>query len=110
MATNTVVASTIRILNAPVEQPGTPATLVYRLNKPFAVVQFETSGKGRIVFLPEGARLCVVGSSCVAGCLEVEHEERFYNIFEIDLLGPSSTSMTRGRIQPFRVFAVAAGG
>jgi hypothetical protein len=65
--------------------------LLYRLRKPFSVVQFDQTAKGRIVSLPEGAELRVVGSSQLSGCLEVLWEHQRYNIFKIDLLGPWSS-------------------
>jgi hypothetical protein len=64
------------------------ATPMYQIRKSFAVVHFEPAGQGRIVFLPEGAELEVVGPSCLCGCFEVLCENRLYNMFQADLLGP----------------------
>lgn len=61
---------------------------VYRLRKCFAVVQFDAGAKGRIVFLPHGTELCVLGSSRLDKCLEVQWQNQRYNIFKVDLLGP----------------------
>src|SRR5579872_5849090 len=52
---------------------------LYRLRKCFVAVQFDRAEKGRIVFLPEGAELFVVGSSRLAGCLEVLCGRQRYN-------------------------------
>jgi hypothetical protein len=61
---------------------------MYLIRKSFAAVHFEPTGPGRIVFLPEGAELSVVGPSRLCGCVEVLCENRLYNIFKADLLGP----------------------
>jgi hypothetical protein len=82
---------------------------VYRIEKPLAAVHFDLAAKGQIIFLPKGAELRVVGPSCVTGCFEVLCEERLYNIFEADLLGPWSVprkprqrirSAASGRAEP----------
>jgi len=62
----------------------------YRLRKCLSVVQFDQTAKGRIVFLPEGTELRVVGPSRLSGCLEVPRGHQLYNIFKVDLLGPRS--------------------
>jgi hypothetical protein len=84
---------------------------VYRIRKSFAVVHFEPSGRGLIVFLPEGAELCVIGISCLLECFEVMCENRLYQIFKVDLLGPWSNPVraTPKRIKPIRVMAAAVG-
>jgi hypothetical protein len=61
---------------------------MYLLRKSFAAVHFEPAGKGRVVFLPEGAELQVTGSSRLFDCFEVLYQDQLYNIFKIDLLGP----------------------
>jgi hypothetical protein len=63
----------------------------YRLRKCLAAVQFDRAQRGRIVFLPEGAELCVMGSSRLVGCLEVLCGRQRYSLFQVDLLGPWST-------------------
>lgn len=63
---------------------------VYRLRKRFAVVQFDAEARGRIVFLPEGAELRLIGASCLSGLLEVLCQDDCYHIFQVDLLGPWS--------------------
>jgi hypothetical protein len=76
------------------------ATRVYRISKCFAAVHFEETGKGRIVFLPRGAKLSVVGaSSCLCEGFEVMYEKQFYNIFNADLLGPWSTPIEPSPIE-----------
>jgi len=63
------------------------ATRVYRTRTSFAAVHFDQFGKGRIAFLPSGARLHIVGpSSCLPRGIEVMVDRRLYNIFEIDVL------------------------
>jgi hypothetical protein len=79
----------------------------YRLLKSFAVVRFEASGKGLIVFLPEGAELRVVGSSRLRQCCEVLYENQLYNIFEADLSGPWSMPVRSSRRGMVRVKAAA---
>jgi len=59
----------------------------YRSRISIPAVRFDETGRGRIVFLPMGANLCVIGpSSYLVGGVEVEFEKRAYNIFEIDVL------------------------
>jgi hypothetical protein len=65
----------------------------YRLRKCFAAVQFDAEAKGRIVFVPEGAEVSVVGSSRLGGCLEVLWGCQRYSMFQVDLLGPWSAPM-----------------
>jgi hypothetical protein len=81
---------------------------VYRLRKCFAVVQFDLEAKGRIVFLPEGADLRVVGPSAVCKCVEVLCGSQRYNIFEEDLLGPWSMPVRSSRRGMVRIKAVGA--
>ena len=85
--TNPVTSFTARIPGAETDPSNDQAARVYRIGKSMAVVHFDPAAKGRIVFLPEGAELCVVGSSSLAGCFEVLCEERLYNIFKADLMG-----------------------
>jgi len=64
---------------------------VYRTKTSCVAVDFDEAGKGRIVFLPGGAALRVIGpSSCLPGGFEVMFDNGLYNIFEIDLLAQSS--------------------
>jgi hypothetical protein len=74
-----------------IEKSEAPVTPAYRLMKSFAAVHFEPAGKGRIVFLPEGADVHVIGPSRMGECFEVMFENRLYNIFRVDLFGPWST-------------------
>jgi hypothetical protein len=79
--------STTRIVGVSTEKSGAQATLAYRTKTSFVAVHFDAAGKGRIVFLPYGVTLHVVGpSSCLSGGFEVMLENRLYNIFEVDLL------------------------
>jgi hypothetical protein len=70
-----------------------PGPQQYRLRKCLSVVQFDQTAKGRVVFLPEGTELCVVGPSRLRGCLEVLRGRQLYNIFKVDLLGPRFASV-----------------
>jgi hypothetical protein len=91
MMTKTYASSITIFRNARGEKRDVPARQVYRINKSFAAVHFEQTGKGRIVFLPRGAKLSVVGvSSCLCEGFEVMYERQFYNIFKADLWGPWS--------------------
>jgi hypothetical protein len=64
-----------------------PARRTYRTTTSFVAVHFDETGKGRIVFLPSGATLHLIGrSSCLPVGLEVEFEHTHYNVFEIDIL------------------------
>jgi len=102
------VASPTRIFNAPVEMSDVQGAPLYRLRKSFAVVCFEQAGKGRIVFLPEGAELRVIGASSVSGCLEVMCKNEVYNMFQADLLGPWSMPIEKSRPRPGRAAAIGA--
>jgi hypothetical protein len=67
-----------------------PAKRAYRTKTSFVAVHFDETGKGRILFLPAGATLRVIGpSSCLREALEVMFESRIYNVFEIDLVARS---------------------
>jgi hypothetical protein len=74
----------------------------YRINKSFATVQFDLAGKGRIVFLPEGAELSIVGYSRLPGCFEVVCKNKRFNMFEADLFGPWSTPIKNSEVKPAR--------
>src|SRR5271170_4439052 len=106
--TNAVARPTTITLATPKAVGEAEAPRVYRLRKSFAVVHFEPSGKGRIVFLGEGAKLQVVGSSRLCQCCEVLCENQLYNIFEVDLLGPWSMRLKKRPIRPVPARAVAA--
>jgi hypothetical protein len=69
-----------------VDENNGPAKRAYRIRNSLASVYFDETAKGRIIFLPEGAILRVIGpSSCLRGGFEVLFERRTYNIFQIDL-------------------------
>lgn len=103
---------------APTVKGEAPAMRAYRIRKAFAVVHFEAEGKGRIVFLPEGAKLRIVGPSRLSECFEVLCEDQLYNIFKVDLLGPWSNPIRRtpitggpiktSRMKPIRALAMGA--
>ena len=80
-----------RSRGARAEGRGLPAARLYRISKSFAVVHLEQTGQGRIVFLPKGGELRVVGwSPCLGEGFEVEYKMQLYSIFKADLLGPWS--------------------
>ena len=107
--TNATAPSTTIPLAAPEQNGAAPAQRVYRLRKCFAVVQFDLEANGRIVVLPEGAELRVVGpSSCLCKGFEVVCKNQFYNIFQADLLGPWSMPVKNSRRGPVPAKAVAA--
>jgi hypothetical protein len=88
MMTKTYASSITTCRSAHAEKIEAPAARVYRIRKSFAAVHFEHTGKGRIVFLPRGAKLSVVGSSsCLREGFEVMYERQLYNIFKADLWG-----------------------
>jgi hypothetical protein len=108
--TSTVAPSTTKIRGESIENGECPGKSVYRTRKPFAVVYFEEAGKGLIAFLPEGAEVHVIGPSSIEKCLEILFENRRYNIFKADLLGPWAvpvvpTSIQPGRVKPMRALA-----
>lgn len=68
-----------------------PAPRAYQTKTSVVAVYFDQEGKGRIVFLPYGATLRVVGpSSCLPEGLEVGFDMQLYNVFETDLLERST--------------------
>jgi|HubBroStandDraft_1064217.scaffolds.fasta_scaffold39432_3 hypothetical protein len=89
--TNARASSTTGIRAVSADRIAVPAIRAYRIGKPLAAVHFEQSGKGRMVFLPEGADLRVIGQSQLNGCLEVMHDDRIYSVFQVDLSGPHSS-------------------
>jgi hypothetical protein len=105
MMTRTDASTTTIILGEPIEKSAARATRMYRLGKPFAAVHFEPAGKGRIVFLPVGAEVHVIGPSCLCECFEVMFETQLYNIFKVDLLGPWSTLIKPNPIKPILALA-----
>ena len=96
--TSTVAISTTRIFIAPGEKGGAlPTNRVYRLRKEFMAVQFERGGKGKIVLLPKGAELEIVGFSCLSECFEVLWKGWRCSVFEVDLLGCWSSPIAPSR-------------
>jgi hypothetical protein len=73
------------------DETDAPARRTYCTTESFVAVHFEGTGKGRIVFLPFGSMLHVIGrSSCLPAGFEVVFEHRHYNAFEIDVLTRSA--------------------
>jgi hypothetical protein len=102
------VRSTTISFAAPLEAARAEAPRVYRLRKSIAAVHFGSSEKGQIVFLPDGAELRVVGPSRLCRCCEVLCEDRLYNMFEVDLLGPWSIRLKRRPMRPVEDKTAAA--
>ena len=98
--TKTCVSLTTRFRGTRSDRNRLPATRRYRIRKSFPVVHFEQNGKGRIVFLPEGEELYVIGfSSHLREGFEVTCRRQLYNIFQTDLLGPWSDPIEPSEIQ-----------
>jgi hypothetical protein len=106
--TNTLVRLPTITLHLAFENGQAEAPQTYRLRKSFAAVQFEETGKGRIVFLPEGAELRITACSRLDKCYEVVCKNQRYHIFQEDLTGPWSTPVRSGRNAPLRETAVGA--
>lgn len=83
--------SSNRLFSAWNRDMSTSVARTYRTNTSFVAVHFDQAGKGRIVFLPKRAMLCVIGpSSCLREALEVRFENELYNVFEVDLVARST--------------------
>jgi hypothetical protein len=85
----------------------------YRTRKPFAAVHFDEASKGRIVFLPQGAEVRVIGPSSIGKCIEVMFEKQRYNIFKVDLFGQAAipaypANVKAIRTKPIRTFSAVA--
>lgn len=92
----------MRVFDMPAE-PGEPGIgQTYRLKKALATVHFDPCGKGRIVFLPQKADVCVSGPSALKGCCEVLYEHRLYHLFIADLLECWSYAIRSKRLDPIR--------
>lgn len=76
------------------------APKVYRLRKCFAVVQFDTGLKGRIVFLPHGAEVCIVGSSCLPECFEGRMRTNCTISSKPTCWGPGQLRLSPGCLRP----------
>jgi hypothetical protein len=80
----------------------------YRTKKSFVAVHFNPAGKGEIGFLPEGAKLRIVGpSSCLREGFEIMFEEQVYSIFKVDLLAQCSQASEPIRARGLAVAACA---
>jgi hypothetical protein len=67
------------------------ASRAYQTKTSFVAVHFDEAGKGRIVFLPGGSMLRVVGpSSYLFAGFEVIFDKRIHHVFEIDLITRSN--------------------
>jgi hypothetical protein len=88
--TTPVVSSNILLSAVTRNESRATAARTYRTKTSFVAVHFDQAGKGRIVFLPEGAMLRVIGpSACLREAFEVRFENELYNVFEIDLVARS---------------------
>jgi hypothetical protein len=85
--TTAAALSKTTIVGTSTKKTGAEGAPAYRTETSFVAVKLDEAGKGRIVFLPYGATLRVIGlSSCLPGGFEVMFEKRLYNVFEVDLL------------------------
>ena len=103
--TNTVACLTTMAFAEQIENDAAQAPNSYRIRRCFAAVQFDLAGRGRIVSLPEGAELHLIGPSCLRECFEVTHGTGHYNVFKVDLLGPWSTVIKTSRVKRIRTLA-----
>ncbi len=102
------VFSTAIPISATINESNAPAMRAYRTRTSFVAVHFDRSGKGRIVFLPAGVKLHVIGpSSCLSEGVEVMFENRIYNVFEVDLEARSRLIRVPVRMQRRPVAACA---
>jgi hypothetical protein len=106
--TSTLAPSTTRNFDKLSDKSERPNTRAYRLRKSFAAVHFEAAGKGRVVLLPDGAEVHVVGLSTLAGCCEVMFENRLYNMFKADLSGIWASPTKSSPMQPAKALALGA--
>ena len=89
--TTLVVSSTAIPFSATSDESKARATRAYCTKTSFVAVHFDEVGKGRIVFLPDGAMLRVIGpSSCLPEGIEVMFEQQFYNVFDVDVSARST--------------------
>jgi len=88
----TPVASSTRLVPGMICHENDPPTMrTYQTKTSFVAVHFDQAGKGRIVFLPYGAALRVIGPSlCLPEGFRVTFEDEVYNVFRIDLFARSS--------------------
>jgi hypothetical protein len=85
--TTPAVSSTAFLPGVTSHESDAPAERRCRTTASVVAVHFDEAGKGRIVFLPFGAVLHIMGrSSCLPEGFEVVFEHRRYNVFEIDAL------------------------
>jgi hypothetical protein len=72
------------------EETSAHSTRADRTKTSFVALHFDDAGKGRIVSLPYGATLRVIGpSSQLPDGFEVKFEDLVYNVFETDLVARS---------------------
>jgi hypothetical protein len=108
MTTSTIAPSTTGNFDKLSDKLERPNARAYRLRKSFAAVHFEAAGKGRIVFMPEGAVVRLIGPSSLAKCFEIMYENRLYNMFKADLLGIWASPTKSSPIQPAKALALGA--
>ncbi len=63
---------------------------ILRLTKGFLAVKFGADGHGLLFRIPAGARVELLGSSAIPGCVEIAYNDECFNMFEVDLRGHSS--------------------
>jgi hypothetical protein len=100
--TNPVVSSMAFFPGVLSNEKRASAGRTYRTRTSFVAVHFDPTGKGRIVFLPYGATLHVIGrSALLPDGFEVKFEHLIYNVFETDLVARSipisETTRAKGR-------------
>jgi hypothetical protein len=104
--TSAVVSLNPALPRATSEDNGTPATRMYRTKTSFVAVHIDEVGKGRIDFLPKGARLRIIGpSSLLPEGFEVKVDHRIHHVFETDLIDRSSVIFESSRTKRIAVGA-----
>jgi hypothetical protein len=94
--TTPLASATAMFLGATSHMSKGPATRAYRTKTSFVAVHFDQAGKGKLLFLPRGATLRLIGPSfCLREGFEVMFEGCLYNVFEIDLLARSTPLFER---------------
>jgi len=63
----------------------------FRLTKALLAVKFGETQQTKLLRLPLGANVDVLGSSVIWGCVEIVCNDQHYHIFEEDLLCHSTT-------------------
>jgi hypothetical protein len=106
--TTPMVSSTVLLSGVIRHESRAPAGRTYRTKTSLVAVHFDHAGKGRIIFLPDGAMLRVMGPSpCLREGFEVVFKNELYNVFEIDLITRSTLNCEPIRTKS-RVIAACA--